>query len=367
MRAAFFLPDLNGGGAERAALLLQKYWPESSPRPPVIVRAKGGAFWPECSHLDSPIVLGLPQQGFVATLGTPVRLARVCRESGIDVVVAFLSLPSVVAAKALNPRIKVVWSAQNPPGLTIRGEGLQTKFLAVATQLLLPGMMRHLDAIVLPVGGLANVVTALGWHRSYSIVANPVSPSMFEPSRSRGTGLPHLVSVGRLVPQKRFDVLLDALALLKTDLEFRASIWGDGPLREQLATQASRLGLESIVDFPGFAADIKAAYDEADAFVLSSDYEGFGNVVVEAMACGLPVIATDAPFGPRDILDDGRYGLLVPRNSPVALAEAIRTVLSDSSEAARLGAVANERARSFMAPTVAEAMCAALTDCMSAR
>ena len=107
---------------------------------------------------------------------------------------------------------------------------------------------------------------------------------------------------------------------------------GDGAGRAALESLAKDLGVSDRVTFAGFHADPTAFYKTADVFALSSDYEGFGNVIVEALACGTPVVSTDCPSGPAEILDGGRHGTLVPVDDEVALAQALGKSLSDSPD-----------------------------------
>jgi len=107
----------------------------------------------------------------------------------------------------------------------------------------------------------------------------------------------------------------------------RLLIFGEGPERPQLEALASTLGISDDLVLPGFVENPYAAFSRAALFVLSSDYEGLGNVLIEALACGCPVVSTDCPSGPAEILDGGRYGELVPVNDTEALAAAmIRTL-----------------------------------------
>jgi glycosyltransferase involved in cell wall biosynthesis len=108
------------------------------------------------------------------------------------------------------------------------------------------------------------------------------------------------------------------------------------------------------VSFEGFQANPFAFMRAADVFVLSSEFEGFGNVIVEAMAVGTPVVATDCPYGPEEILDGGRYGCLVPPGDPQALADALARVLADPALRARMSAAGRERARAFSSQAIAD-------------
>lgn len=139
--------------------------------------------------------------------------------------------------------------------------------------------------------------------------------------------VPLVVGVGRLTRQKDFPSLLRALAILRERRAVRLLILGEGEDRAALERLARDLGIESAVDLPGFSPNPYAIMAHADVFALSSAWEGFGNVLVEAMAVGLPVVSTDCRSGPREILDDGAFGTLVPVGDAVALARALGQTL----------------------------------------
>ncbi len=136
-------------------------------------------------------------------------------------------------------------------------------------------------------------------------------------------GPPVILGVGRLTRQKAFATLLRALALVATTPPPRLVILGEGGDRGPLLRLAAELGVAERVALPGFVANPRAQMARARLFVLSSDWEGFGNVLVEAMSTGTPVVSTDCPSGPREILRDGALGALVPPGDPAALAAAI--------------------------------------------
>jgi len=165
-----------------------------------------------------------------------------------------------------------------------------------------------------------------------------------------------IVAVGRLTHVKRFDLLIRAYAL--GDFKQPLVILGEGPQLAELKELALELGVSERVLFPGFMANPYAIVAQASVFVLSSDREGFPNCLVEAMAVGLPVIATNCHHGPAEILDDvatltvagvhqGKYGLLVPTNDADALAQALRQVLADQAMRKSLAESAKLRAQQF--------------------
>jgi len=155
-----------------------------------------------------------------------------------------------------------------------------------------------------------------------------------------------VVAVGRLTRQKGFDILLHAFAhtsLANTIL----AILGEGEERQELQALTATLGLENRVILPGFVSNPGKWLAHADLFVLSSRWEGFGHVIVEAMAAGVPVVAFDCPHGPRDIIENNVTGVLVPTNDEVELGLRIAQVLSNSAMGAQLSAAARKKLHRF--------------------
>ncbi len=153
---------------------------------------------------------------------------------------------------------------------------------------------------------------------------------------------PVILGTGRLVNPKDFATLLRAFARVRAQRKTRLVILGEGNQHTELESLAQQLGVHADVALPGFVANPCAFMARAAVFVLSSAWEGFGNVIVEALACGCPVVSTDCPSGPSEILDDGVYGPLVPVGDDRAMAEAILATLESSTESSRLRARAAE-------------------------
>jgi glycosyltransferase involved in cell wall biosynthesis len=162
--------------------------------------------------------------------------------------------------------------------------------------------------------------------------------------------VPVVIGVGRFAEQKEFSVLLEAFDLLTSRLDVQLVLAGDGPLREELQALTRELGLEENVDFLGFVSNPYKYMKEADLLAISSHYEGFGVVATEALACGTPVVSTDCPGGPSDILEDGQYGELVDVGDAHGLANAMHRVLEDPPDSERLV----ERAQSYRVDSVAD-------------
>lgn len=160
---------------------------------------------------------------------------------------------------------------------------------------------------------------------------------------------PIILGVGSLVVQKDFATLIRAFALARERIPIRLLILGEGEERAALTRLADELGVEEDVAMPGWIANPYAYMARADLFALSSLWEGFGLVVAEALACGTPVVSTDCPSGPAEILDGGEYGTLVPPRDENAMASAILNALSQPPDRATL----KRRGYSFAAESVA--------------
>lgn len=151
---------------------------------------------------------------------------------------------------------------------------------------------------------------------------------------------PVVLGAGRLDPQKDFATLIDAFGRVRAQLPCRLVILGEGRLRGELEAQVRDLGLVADVQLPGFVDNPYAWMSRAALFAFSSRWEGFGNALAEALACGTPVVSTDCPDGPREILEGGRVGRLVPVGDAAALAEAVVATLASPPPAEVLKAAA---------------------------
>lgn len=185
--------------------------------------------------------------------------------------------------------------------------------------------------------------------RKMHVIYNPVvteqlKQDMQEPVEHpwlQEKSVPVVLAVGRLSHVKGFDVLIKAFKHVISQAEARLIILGEAAFyesdeREKHESLVRELGLEDYVDLPGFADNPYAYMKNVDLFVSSSRYEGFGNVIVEAMACGCPVVSTDCPTGPTEILQNGEYGTLVPVDDPEALGQAIVEALKSEHDIGKL-------------------------------
>jgi glycosyltransferase involved in cell wall biosynthesis len=371
LRVGFFLPDLRTGGERRAAILLAMHWP-AEPKPVLIVREMRGEYADTLAGTDVHVVeLGLPTGPSIrlrSTVLTPPRLAREVRSHDLHWVVSFASAASVAATRLLARRTRVAWSNQSNllAGITrvhsgpdvpggSRGAHARERFNTAVAIAGCRAALPWLDLVLVPASGLALQYPVSATQAT--VLPNPVSDELFEMAlqipQPASDGRQRVVAAGRLIWQKRFDVLIDAVAALPTTVDRTVDVYGDGPLAGWLRERARLRGVDDVVRFRGFERDLSKVYGGANVFVSAADHEPFGNVLVEALAFGVPVVSTDVPFGPREILDGGRYGTLVPPGDPAALAIAIATALGDNHRSIEARGARQSRAAEFSASRLA--------------
>lgn len=159
---------------------------------------------------------------------------------------------------------------------------------------------------------------------------------------------PTVITVGRLDPQKAQHYLIEAHAILiRKGIQHNLVILGEGDLRGQLQQQAANLGVSDSVHFLGFQSNPHKFLKNATVFALSSRFEGLPLVLAEALFCGTPIVSTDCPSGPSEILEGGKYGILVKPEDPKALAEGIETVLCDEAKREHLVELSQQRSEAF--------------------
>lgn len=224
--------------------------------------------------------------------------------------------------------------------------------------------IRMADELVAVSRGVASDWSAyfkIPWERIH-VIYNPIDVERVQrlataPLGEVGTQMsvasdePTIVAVGRLTPQKDFGMLLRAFAIVRQRQKARLLILGEGEERPRLVQLTQSLGVAEWVTMPGFVPNPYPYMARASVLALSSRYEGFANVLVEALALGVRAVATDCPYGPSEILDGGRYGRLVPVEDPKAMAQALLEALRSPVNKEVLQA----RARAFSSDVAARA------------
>ena len=357
----FFLSDLDGGGAQRTTINLVRHWPGDRPRPTLAVARASGAARGWLDGID-PVDLG---SGRLRRTFLPLR--RVIRRQRPDVVYSTMVGANIVAATSMI-------GLRNPPLLVARETNSHRARadLSRAQRAAAGWAYRRAAAVVALSEGVRRELIEDCRLEPGRVVTihNPVDIENFR-SRAAGAaspwpdGGPVVVAAGRLVRQKGFDILLRAFADVRA-ADTRLAILGEGPERGALATLAGELGVSERLIMPGHVDDPDCWFAHAAAFALSSRWEGFGHVLVEAMACGAPAVAFDCPHGPIDIVDDGKSGILLPPQDARALTRALDQLIENPEFAARLRDGGQRAAQRFSAPVIAGTYAALFDDLRAA-
>lgn len=256
-------------------------------------------------------------------------LARLLRRDRPRVLLSALTMTNCAAAagaKLSGTATAVVQTEHNPVVARCRYTGLRR----AAYVRLLRTSYQMAQSVVAVSAGVGKEISAITRGSVQArVIYNPVvdtgPDACPDPPHAwlRSGEPPCILAVGRLRPEKNYGLLLRAFDLLRRQRPCRLIILGDGSERSRLEALRAQLNLTDCVLMPGFIATPGHWLAHASLFVCSSAYEGFGNVIVEALECGVPVVSTDCPFGPAEILDGGRYGKLVPNDRGDLLAAAM--------------------------------------------
>jgi len=351
---AFYMHDLSGGGVERMRLALIAALRVRGIQATLVVGAKAGSL---VSLV--PKDLTVVELGCHGTLGSIRPLAHFLSSARPDVLVSSLdhnNITAILAGRLAASGVRVVICQHNALSAE-RSHGWRYRVVPLLYRLLQGGA----HGIVAVSHGVAVDMarTARIPADRITVIHNPVVTADFAARMDAPPPHPWLaesvcpvfVFTGRLTPQKDPETLLRALARVVAHTPARLLVLGEGELRDALALLACRLGIADDVAFCGFQANPLPWLRYATACVVSSRYEGLGNVIIEALACGTPVIASDCPYGPSEILLGGTIGRLVPVGDPEALAEAMVVQLRAQSDPAKLRA----RAAGFTAAACAQA------------
>lgn len=340
MKTAMIVNRLGGGGAQRSAILIAENWPAAAGHCSIIA-ARTGTYASAIPAPEDVSILSPNWPSPFSMLLFAFRLRRHLMTFRIDVVVThvFGLTHLVLALRALRIiRSQVVVVEQNHFSSTIRIRfgPIRRRLIVELTKVL----YRRAERVVAVSWGVARDLEAILGRRegSAAVIYNPIDvekvrqstqsdlPNGDEPRLARqfqGLRRPIVISVGRLEAQKDHATLLRAVAQTK-EVVGSLVILGDGSLRSEIETTAHDLGIRATLWLPGFVNDPWWFMARSDVFVLSSVHEGFGNVIVEALACGLPVVSTDCESGPAEILRERDDGSLVPVADAHALANKIR-------------------------------------------
>jgi len=331
-KISLFLPSLRGGGAERVMLTLSQGFAQRGFAVDVVLAKAEGPYLQQV-----PVGVRIIDLKASRVLKSLPRLVRYLKKEKPAVLLSTLNHANIVAlwAKMISGiSLKVV----------VRVAATISQSTANATtlrELIMPKIMRRFypwaDKIIAISQGVADdLVKTVGLSsRKIKVIYNPaVTSDLIEKSLEKLNNSwfqpgepPVILGVGRLTKQKDFPTLIHAFSIVSNTIPSRLVILGEGEERPRLETLVRELGLEKDVALPGFVENPFPYMRMSSVFVLSSAWEGFVNVLVEAMACGCPVVSTDCPSGPAEILDNGKYGPLIPVGNAKALAQGIISIL----------------------------------------
>jgi len=332
-RVSIFVPDLVVGGAERSMLKLAAGIASRGYQVDLVLAQARGPFLAEVPK--SVRLVDLQARRVLSSLPALVRYLRRERPA------ALLSV--------LHANLVALWARRLaggvPPSLVVsERDTLSSEFQHYRSDLrmrVMPHLIKRFypwaDCIVAVSKGVAEDLVRVARipRKLIQVIYNPiVTPEFRQKAQARPAhpwfqagAPPVILAVGRLTAQKDFGTLIRAFARLRQTCSARLLILGEGEERPALESLVHHLGLEEEVGLPGYVADPYPYMARASAFVLSSRWEGLPGVLIEALYCGIPLIATDCPSGPREILADGKYGILVPVADADALSLAMETAL----------------------------------------
>lgn len=326
-RIGLFVPSLQGGGTERVMAILARGFARRGLRVDLLVASGDGPY-----RALLPAEVRVVEFGRRGVFGCIPDLVRYLRRERPDAILAAMSHVNVVALMAhriARSTARIVVSER-----TSFIEA--SKHYRSARDRLIRLLMRltygWADRVVVVAKEIADeLARSLAVNpASIAAIPNPIVGDDLQSLAQEnpdcplfGQGRPVIVAAGRLSFEKDFETLLRAFALVRRRRDAALVLIGEGPDRALLEQLARRLGIAEHVALPGFVANPFSFMRAADLFVLSSLFEGMPGVVVQAMACGTPVVSTDCRTGPREVLEDGKWGSLVPIRDTVALADAM--------------------------------------------
>ncbi|HSI15550.1 MAG TPA: glycosyltransferase [Chthoniobacter sp.] len=347
-RILFVLGDMGGGGAERVVVECLAGLDRSRFQPVLALGELTGPYLAEIPGDVAVIDLG----GAACFHRTHLRafiaqLWKIIFEHQIDLIASTTILPNTALSRA-----RLLWPGMPPlvllqqDNLTAetnqRADGLKRQILRAELRTIFrcsthvacasAGVRRDLiESFGLKPDCLSTVRNGLPIDRIRSAAQDSIEWPWPE-----DTGTKTMIAVGRLVAQKAYPDLLRAFARVRETTPVRLIVLGVGPLETELRELSAQLGLGDTVSFVGFQRNPWAWMTQSDLFVLSSYHEGLGNVLIEAMACGVPILATDCPHGPGEIIEDGFTGRLVPPGDVDSLAATMQELLTDEDTRTRM-------------------------------
>lgn len=316
MKVIFLTAGMAGGGTERVIAVLANYLIDRDYQVDIVMTSRDDVAYELDSRIKLLALSGRTGGSIKKRLERVMKLRRIMKENPDATILSFGTETNCFAILAgFGLRKNLVISERNDPN-QCGYKCLRNILYHFADKL----VFQTKDAVLC----FPKKIQKKG-----VVIPNPITEHLPEPFM--GERSKDVVAVGRMQPQKNHKLLLDAFSLFhKTHEEYRLVIYGKGELQPELEKQASELGITDSVVFAGFATDVLQKIWDSAMYVLSSDYEGISNSLLEAMGVGLPVVSTDCPIGGSAMLiEQGVNGLLVPMNDAKGMAEAMAQIADD--------------------------------------
>ena len=342
-KLVFYIDSMKRGGAQRVMMNLCEHFAENSYQ--VVLINDYPSDENESVYKLSPIIKRVYLQPkytrnpIVNNVIRIVKLRRILKYEKPDIALSFLAGPNIrLLLSATGLKQKTAVSVRNDPNKEYAKSGIKK---AIARKL-----FELADGCVFQTEEARAYFTERVRQKS-AVILNPVDEKFYKVKRRPQAGL--IVTAGRLVKQKRQDVLISAFKLIEeSNPEAQLLIYGEGPLMSQLVEQINTLELNKRVSLQGNISDIEDALSKGSVFVLTSDYEGMPNALMEAMAVGLPCISTDCPCGgPRELEGGTESIMLVECGDINGIVHSLNSILKDNAYSEKLGISAKERANYF--------------------
>lgn len=335
-----FLPNLAGGGAEHVAVRIANELAAKGGSVDLVLAQVKGAYLSEVSNKVNIVDLKC-NDGF-STIKSLPRLIKYLRKNKPKILFSTLFRANTISALAIKlARVNTKLILRHPNMLYPEGNKRLSFYSRISNKLAI-WAANQADILVLTSKAMKGELLELSDinDSKIKIIPNPVPIDLIQLKAKEESGhkwldnkdLPVVLAVGRLTYQKNFESLMKAFAKLRNSLECRLIILGEGEERAKLERLVQELKIQEYVSMPGFVSNPYSYMSRCDAFVLPSRWEGFPNVLVEAMACGAKVIATDCPGGSAEILENGKWGELVPIDDSLQLNKKIYECLSDDKK-----------------------------------
>ena len=359
-RLALLLPDMGAGGAERVGLRLADDWLAAGHEVDLVLMRAAGELIPLVPPEVRVFDLGVDR--IRKSVRPLIRYFRDRRPDAMQISMWPLTVAGLLARRLARTPTRIVISDHVMLTRQYGGSRAAMAAIRATTRLFYP----LADAKVIVSEQAADDLARLSGiaREDIDVIYNPVAPPppdvAVDPKIEAlwGDAEGRVITVGKLKDQKNHALLIRAFGKVAARSRAKLMILGDGPLREELVATAAREGLGDRILFPGFTSDPWPYYASADLFALSSDYEGYPLVLIEAMRSGLRIVSTDCESGPAEILDGGRFGRLVPVGDEAALAAAILDALSAPHDEQRV----RDRAAALSGESASERYLELMTD-----